>query len=103
MSYSYVRRASGESYLAWLQGHDWKLSPMEAAHQKQLSTVAQSVEKGLNDIIKRFGSTASFEHGGRFTKEQLDKLIEARKVLEGVLVPMGMVKIVRDEDDEPID
>src|SRR5271170_2330978 len=103
MSYSYDhRRASGESYLAWLQSRDWKLSPMEAAHQKHLSMAAQPVERGLTEIIKRFGSQASFENGGRFTKEQLDKLVEARKVLEGVLVPMGMIKVVR-EDDEPID
>jgi hypothetical protein len=96
---TYDRRQASSGYYEWLSARDFKLPRPEVANHRHLVQAATPVERGLSDIIQRFGGTTDFEKGGKFTAEQLETLKAARDILGKVAIPMALIQVSQDDDE----
>jgi len=88
-----------KTYPEWLEKYGYTVSRDLAADHRNMLRTVMPVEKGLKVIIQKYG-LGSYEGGAKFTPAQVEILREAKQILDSVQVPMALLKIERDDDDE---
>lgn len=97
------RVASEQTYYEWLKARGYKLTPMQAADHRHFVAAALPIERGLNSLLDSFGKYNTFEAGRKFSQEELETLRSARRILELSIIPSGLIRIVKDDDDDVIE
>ncbi len=86
-------RATAKSYHEWLEEKGYKLTPEQFAGHRNFLELVSPALKSLERVLDQYDYTGSWEGGAKFSREELQTLVEAKRILKGAEFPIAGLSV----------